>query len=156
MPLENNRKQKIAKLLLGLSKDDIQEILKEQIRISSEQSQERHQRELARLKKREVRLGVELEEVREKINDILGGKAEVRGSRGKGNISGRPFEDLVLEVLRTTGQPARPKDLRDAILEKGWYEGSKVSLGTSVAITLSTLVKDGRVVRNEDRRYSAV
>lgn len=155
MALEDNRKQKLAKLLLGLSKDDIQEILKEQARISTEKSQERHQRELVRLQKREERLTAELEEVRNKISDILGGK-EVRSSRGKGNVSGRPFEDLILEVLRSAGQPARPKDIRNAILEKGWYEGSKVSLGTSVAITLSTLVKDGRVARTEDRRYSAV
>jgi hypothetical protein len=155
MPLEDTRKQKIAKLLIGLNKDEIQEILKEQARIASEQTQARGQREMQRLKKREAKLSAELEEVRNKIADIQGGK-EVRGSRGKGNVSGRPFEELVLTVLSEMGQPARPKDIRDSILSKGWYEGSKVSLGTSVATTLSALIKAGRVARGDGRRYSAV
>ncbi len=154
MTIEDNKKQKLAKLLIGLSKDDIQEIIKEQARISSEKSIVRNQRELNRLQKREAKLAAELEEIRSKIADIQGGK-EVRGSRGKGNVSGRPIEDLVIDILREKAEPSRPKDIRDAILNKGWYEGSKVSLGTSVAIALSALVKAGRVVRNEGRRYSA-
>ena len=155
MSLEDNRKQRIAKLLLGLSKDEIQDILKEQARISSEKTQARSQREMLRLKKRETKLCAELDEVRKKIADLQGGK-EIRGSRGKGNVSGRSLEELVLEILREIGQPSRPKDIRDAILSKGWYEGSQVSLGTSVAITLSQLIKSGHVVKNEGRRYSAV
>ncbi len=154
MPLEDTKKQKIAKLLIGLSKDEIQEILKEQARISSEKSQARGQREMLRLRKREAKLTAQLEEVRKKIDGIQGGK-EVRGTRGKGNVSGRPLEELVLEILREKGQPTRPKEIRDSILEKGWYEGSEVSLGTSVAATLGILIKSGRVIRNEGRRYSA-
>ncbi len=155
MSLEDSRKQKLARLLSGLSKEEIQDILKEQARISSEKTQARSQREMLRLKKREAKLCAELDEVRKKIADLQGGK-EIRGGRGKGNVSGRPLEELILEILRETGQPSRPKDIRDTILNKGWYEGSAASLGTSVAITLSQLIKSGQVARNEGRRYSAV
>jgi hypothetical protein len=154
MTLEDKKRKRIAKILQGLSRQEINAILKEQSALLGDKEKARRERELKRLAAREEKLKASLQEVRKRISDLEQGKSLVRRRRGEGNVTGRSFPDLVLEVVREKGEPSRPRDVRIAFLDKGWYQGSDRSLNSSVATALRELVKEGKLRKTGDRRYS--
>jgi len=153
--MADNRLDRLASQLVKLSKDELDEVIKLRQAKQKETSKQRHGREIARLKARKQKLESEIGELTKRIS-LLESGGEIAGpARDKGNVSGRPMEALVLEVLRERNQPSRPCDVRDTILNKGWYQGKKPSLTASVSILLAKLVKDGKVTA-ENKLYSAV
>lgn len=153
--IDDSKKRQIAKVLDGLSKSEIDEVLKERRRIKDEKERAQIERTISNLRVRERGLKDQLSELRKEIRGL---QSQLRsgsrtGRRGRGNVSGRSFEDLVMEVMQELPPPVRPRDVRNRILEKGWYEGEIRSLTASVAVTIRTLLEAGKLTKTNDRKY---
>jgi hypothetical protein len=152
--MEDGRKRRLAKLLLGLSREEIDKIIEEQATLSLEMNRDKIERELQRLRSREQVLLKDVENIRQRISDVEAGKF-VRSTRSRGNVSGKPLSDLVLEVVRGSSEPIRPRDIAAQITSQGLYDGDSRSLQTGIAITLKRLINIGKVTK-ANARYSVV